>query len=215
MAKKKTRAKKSLPPQPAQLVDVLPAETAKAVALPKISPIDRKFVGHYAINANASAAVRFAGYQVEAAAQKGYELLMNPDIQAHVSAARAKLGEIHFDLANSIIRQLDVMRLADVTDLYDSAGKLRDPSQWPEAVKLLVNGIEIEEEHRGKGDDAYIVRTKKVRLESRKSVIDTLAKILGVLRGPAGGEGDGDFSDPRPKFPTAVVFNITVGEPKR
>lgn len=209
MAAKKKTAEKKLPakvngkahPAVEKVVE------GEVISLPKISPQEKRFVGHYAIHANAAAAVRFAEYDVKAEPQKGYELLMNPDVQAHVAQTRAKLGEIHFDLANSIIRQLDVMRLADITELYDGEGNLRDPRDWPEGVKLLVNGIEVEEVMTGEGDSAGMVRTKKVKLESRKGVMDTLAKILGVLRP--------DNQPDAPRVPTAVIFNVTVGGVKQ
>lgn len=183
------------------------AISGEVISLPSIDPAEKKFVAHYAIFANGAAAVRHAGFELANHKEKAFELLTKSHIQAHVKHLRTTLGEIHFDVGNQIIQQLNRMREADVTEIYDGEGNLRDPKDWPEDVKLLVNGIEIEEEMRGEGDAAYLVRTKKVKLESRKGVMDTLAKILGVLK------PDNDQS--ATMAPTAVIFNVTVGEVKR
>lgn len=176
----------------------------EVIPLPRISKQDLKFCAHYACYVNGADAVRFAEYEIEPIGirDKAYHLLTRVDIQAHIAHARTRLGTLHYDLGNQIIQQLNDMRLADPTEAYDEAGNIRDPRDWPPELKKLLVGIEVEEEMRGEGDETYLVRTKKVKFDTRRGVMETLAKIIGALK-DTGGLGDGAGM--------SVTFNVTVG----
>jgi len=113
--------------------------------------------------------VREAGIQTKAEYQFAHDLLRRSEIQAEIKRSRPAFGDLHFRLAEESIATLRAMANADITQLYDADGNLLDPQEWPADLKLLVSGIEIEERMQGEGDGAEMVRTKKVKLESRRA----------------------------------------------
>jgi phage terminase small subunit len=145
--------------------------------LPPLNDQHQKFCAHYVICFNAAESARQAGFSEATARSIGHSLLTRADIQAHVRAMRAELGELHFDLANRVTAQLIRMASADPTKMLGANGDLTDPATWAEEEKSLIVGLEIEEKEVGEG--AEFIRTKKVKLESRKGVLDSLAKITG------------------------------------
>lgn len=157
-------------------------EVVEVESLPKITPEEFRFVLNYAVRANGSQAVREAGWEGTAVAHRAYSLLRRTDIQQHIQAARTKLGALNYDMAQQIIDQLNDMRLADPTEMYDADGNVTDPATWPEGLKLLLVGVETEEHMTGEGEGQIMVRTKKVKLESRLAVMNTLAKILNLIK---------------------------------
>lgn len=149
--------------------------------LPKLNARETKFVAHYSVHFNGAAAVRFAGYQSIRPNEYARELLTKPHIQKHVDLVRKDLGTLHFDLANQATAKLAAMMSADRTQIYDADGNMLDPKDWPEECKLLLAGIEIEEVMVGEGDAAHMVRTKKVKLEAPKGIIDSVHKVMGAI----------------------------------
>lgn len=148
-------------------------------SLPEISPQHAAFVAHFVQHFNAARAAREAGYAPGSSRQEGSRILARPDVQAHVRFAKAQLGELHFELHEQMLHQLREMLGSDITNILDADGNLLDPQQWPDNEKLMVAGIDIEERMVGEGDAQEMVRTKKVKLESRLSVIDRIAKLTG------------------------------------
>lgn len=192
----------------AQRKELLPAKPGDAPP-PPLSLELMKFCTHYAIHFNASEAVRHAGIETQAPGHYGYELLTKPEIQANIRAIRAQHGEMHFDLSNQLIDQYNRMRLARVEELFTATGDIRDPRDWPEELQLLVNGVDVEERMVGEGDAQELIRTKKVKLESRKGVMDSLAKILGIAV-----ERSDVTSGGKPLPAMTPIINVTVGGKK-
>jgi phage terminase small subunit len=190
MAKKNSIRSGKVMERVTEAVVIKPVE-GEVIPLPRISKQEEKFVGHYAVFANGAAAVRFAGYEVSEMSvyQQSFRLLRKSDIQAHITAARDKLGDLNFDVSNRIMQKLDAMMEADITEAFDAQGGITDPASWPEGLKMLLLGIEVEETLTGEGDNTGLLRTKKVKFDSRRSVMETMAKIVGALKG---GSGDGD-----------------------
>lgn len=178
--------------------------------LPVLGPREAKFVADYVIYFNGSRAVRQAGYDTVAPGEYARQLLNKPEIRAHVEAAIKEIGTLHFKLHDENTARLIAMRDADRTDLYDADGNVKDPREWPEALKFLLAGIEVEEQMKGEGDEAFLVRTKKVKLVDPKGIIDSLAKITGQwIERSQFLDRNGKPTDP----PSAVpVLVISVGD---
>jgi len=176
----------------------------------KLNPREQKFIAHYAVHFNGTRAIKFAGYETTAPAEYAYELLRKPHIQAAVREVTKDLGDLHFQLANEVTADLTVMKNADRTAIFDADGNVIDPAKWPDECKALLCGVETEEHMTGEGAAAMMVRTKKVKLESRKSVLDSLAKITGQFVDRT------QFLDRfgKPTDPAAgrAVIELTVGE---
>lgn len=180
-------------------------------SLPKLTPQEQKFIAHYVVHFNGAEAVRFAGYKSIRPNEYARELLTRKNIQAHVEELRKELGTLHFDIYNRAVAKLIAMMEADRTALFDADGNLLDPKEWPEDLKLLLAGIEIEETMVGEGDEAQMVRTKKVKLEGPKGIIDSLAKLTGHLVDRTQLlDKNGKPTDPPPA--AAPIINLTVGK---
>ena len=174
--------------------------------LPKLNGREAKFVADYCVFFNGARAVRNAGYETTTPQEYARALLTNTNIQAHIKARLADLGELHFKLHEENTERLISMRDADRTDIYNEDGSLRDPREWPEACKQILCGIEVETEMRGEGDAAYLVRTTKVKLSDPKAIIDSLAKITGqwIERSQQIGK-DGKPVDPAQVTPVLII----------
>lgn len=190
-------------------------KSADAALLRAEAAREAKFVAHYSVHFNGAAAVRFAGYETGPGNDRHYarELLTKPHIQAAIRKRVGDLGELHFELANEVSARLQQMAFADRTAILDADGNLIDPRDWPDDCKALLAGIEIEEQMKGEGEEAMLVRVKKVKLSEPKAILDSLAKITGqfIERSQMLGK-DGKPVDP-PAAMQAVV-NITVGGKK-
>jgi len=182
---------------------------SNGIPLPKLRGKELRFVADYAIHFNGAHAIRAAGYKGALScnpSEYARELLRKPDIQAHIDHEIKQLGELHFRLHEENVGRLTSMRDADRTAIFDADGNILDPQKWPEACKHLLCGIEIEEEVRGEGEDAYLVRIKKVRLETPRAIVDSLAKITGqwIERSQWIGK-DGKPVDPANVQPVLIV----------
>jgi hypothetical protein len=177
-----------------------------------LNPRELKFVAHYCVHFNGSAAVRFAGFESVRPNEYAYELLTKPHIQAQINQVIESLGDLHFRLADENTGRLKAMRDADRTAIFADDGSLIDPKDWPEECKLLLAGIETEERVAGDGESAHLIRVKKVKLEPPKGIIDSLAKITGQFIERTQQLG----KDGKPIDPPAVqpVINVTVGAPE-
>lgn len=143
-----------------------------------LTPKEKKFVAHYCIHFNGTAAVKHAGFETVAPGQYAVQLLTKRSIQARVNKVIEGLGELHFRLADEVTGDLRAMKRADRTAILNEDGSLKDPADWPEECKLLLAGIDIEERTVG-DENPVIIRTKKVKLEAPKGILDSLAKITG------------------------------------
>lgn len=143
-----------------------------------LTPKEKKFVAHYAVHFNGTAAVKHAGFGTISPGQYAVELLTKPKIQERVNKVIEGLGELHFRLADEVTGDLRAMKRADRTAILNEDGSLKDPADWPEECKLLLAGIDIEERTIG-DENPVVIRTKKVKLEGPKGILDSLAKITG------------------------------------
>lgn len=141
-----------------------------------LTPKEEKFIAHYCVHFNGAAAVRHAGYESIAPNEYARELLTKPHIQDRVGKVIESLGDLHFRLADEVTGQLKAMKGADRTAIFKADGSLIDPKDWPEECKMLLAGVEVDEITVG---DKVIGRTKKVKLEAPKGILDSLAKITG------------------------------------
>jgi phage terminase small subunit len=184
---------------------------AKKDKAPLLTPKEEKFVAHYCVHFNGAWAVRYAAFETNWPAQYAAELLAKPPIQARVDKVIEGLGDLHFRLADEVTGQLKAMKNADRTAIFDADGNLIDPKNWPEECKLLLAGIEVEQLFEGAGEDRkQIGVTKKVKLETPKGILDSLAKLTGQWIERS------QFLDKhgRPIDPPAAaqpVINVTVG----
>lgn len=179
----------------------------------------KKFIAHYVVHFNGAAAYRFAGFECAdgSASELARRLLSRVEVQTQIDAEIKKLGDLHFRLHEENTARLVSMRDADRSLIFTPQGEVKDIDEWPEELKAMIAGIEVEELWQGQGEDRVQIGVlKKVKFDSPRSIIDSLAKISGqwVDRSQYL-DKFGRPTDP-PSSSIQPIINVTVGvEPKK
>ena len=84
--------------------------------------------------------------------------------------------------ADWVLRQLLTEKTADLAELFDERGRMRDVSAWPEAFRHgVVVGIESFEEYEGRGPERVATgMVRKVKLADRTRHLELIGKHVGV-----------------------------------
>ncbi|MDR6511477.1 phage terminase small subunit [Novosphingobium capsulatum] len=128
---------------------------------------------------NATEAAIQAGYggpkkSRTAAGRIAHDLLRRPDIAAQIDAAKAERSERTKIDADWLLRRLAEDVDADIADLYDDAGNIKKPKDWPDAWrKGLIAGIET----LGTADGAIVT---KIKLADRTRIKELIGKHTDV-----------------------------------
>lgn len=203
MTAKRKRGTKRSKAQLAAVPELVPTDEVEK--LPKLSKLHMLFCTHYAMSFNGTKSVIDAGIPSVRPNEMARFLLSKPDIQKAIRVIRKDFGELHFDLRNQLLEQYNAMRMADPTKMLDENGNLKPPNEWPEDCKLLLNGLEVEE--MTIGDGAGMQRIKKVKLESRRGVMDSMNRVIGGFNDKVDHTSGG-----KPLAAgSTVVYNVTVG----
>ena len=146
-------------------------------------PITRKaqlFVDEYMIDMNASAACRRAGYKGRPDSI-GPRLLGNAGVAEAIAVAMAR-RQIRTQVdADWLLKRLHREAMADMADIYDTAGNLLPIQEWPiEWRQGLVSGFETVHEREGSGDDARRMLVRKIKLADRTAILDKIGRHVGV-----------------------------------
>lgn len=71
---------------------------------------------------------------------------------------------------------------SDIRDLFDAKGNIRDTSEWPAELAMMVQGLDVAEmfDRGEEGKEQLIGLLKKVKLADRLKAADLLAAISGL-----------------------------------
>lgn len=147
----------------------------------KITPKRERFCLEYVVDFNASAAARRAGFKTHAAGQMGYDLLKLPEIQARISDLRAKAANEYNVTKESLMQILRDIAGANIESVTDpETGQILPLDQWPENMKRVTSGIEVDELYTGTGENRVQIGVRrKIKLSERTKAIELLNKMLG------------------------------------
>jgi len=150
-----------------------------------LSERQQRFVDEYLKNPNGTQAAIRAGYAVLSAAAQAVRLLRNDKVLQAIAERSRKIREQADIDAAQILRQLSLMITVRIEDLFDDAGNLRPPSEFPDGAQYLIAGIETEENYEwiGSGEDrerVFTGYTRKIKLESRLKAIELAGKHAAV-----------------------------------
>ncbi len=137
----------------------------------------RRFVEHYLVCANASAAARRAGYAEGTAKAAGSRLKRSPAIVAalaQANAARAKRLSIDAERVLEEVARLSFVDLGDLVDWRGGALRLKDPAEIAPADRAALAQISFVAEKGG--------TRVKVKLFDKLRALEILAKHLGLLK---------------------------------
>lgn len=149
----------------------------------RLNERQQQFVAEYLVDLNATQAAIRAGYSPRTAGSQGFDLLKKPEIAAAVATKQAeRAAQTGIDAA-WVLRRLADEASADMSDLYDEAGDLKHPKDWPEVWRRgLVVGVETFQVSIGKDDEGkpLYAPVRKVRLTDRIKQLELIGKHIGV-----------------------------------
>jgi phage terminase small subunit len=174
---------------------VLPPQTSaekKHHSERELSYRRERFILEYLKDGNAAQASIRAGYSGKGGANAvGARLLANASICERIRAARDRLDH---ELNLSVERVLrEQMRIAfmDPAQLFDADGNLLPINRMPVDARRAITGIEVEEIYDyDRGTKTRVGTLRKVRFANKQPALDSLTKHLGILREPAGSDGE-------------------------
>jgi phage terminase small subunit len=144
-----------------------------------MTPKQRAFVNEYAVDLNATAAAKRAGYSPKTAMQIGEQNLRKVEIKAAIkvsSDARAARTEI---TADKVLRELAKIGFGDVRDLFTSEGHIRRVEDMEPTVSAIIQSIEVVV--RKADDGTATEHTAKIKLWDKLSALDKMGCHLGLF----------------------------------
>ena len=147
---------------------------AKPKGLPPLNPRQELFVLEWFKDGNASRAAAAAGYAPQGARMRGYALLANPRVKAHIAAKRDK-REKKFDVtAEKVLEQAARMAFVDPRAYVNAAGELIPLHQLSDEAAAALQGLEVDQGQNGKMRTRY-------KLVDRGAAVDKLMRHLGMF----------------------------------
>lgn len=147
----------------------------------------RQFAYEYPIDFNGVRAVIAAGYSKNGAAVRACKLLKNPLVRAAIGkAVRERLDQTNVD-ADRVLKEVIYCALRDPIDLCDEQGRIRVNSleNIPEQTRRCIDGIKCKQ-HTDR--DGNVTQEIELKLVSKISALDLLAKYFGLLQPERGGD---------------------------
>ena len=147
------------------------------------SPRKNKFIAEYLVDLNAQAAARRAGYTPlkDGTCHHGSDLLKEPYIAQCVKEAldrRQTRVEVKQD---DVLREAMRLGYSDLRKAFNRDGTMKPVHEWPDDVASFISSVKISEIYgRGKGRPV-IGQLKEIKLWSKVSALELLAKHLGIL----------------------------------
>lgn len=169
------------------------------MALP---PKKRRFVDEYLIDLNATQAAIRAGFSARTAYSAGQRLLKNVEVASAIKDAQVALAERTGITQERVIRELARIGFADVRQLYDSKGNLKNIQDMDDETASALAGIETESKSvkaDGDEDDEFILTTvRKVKRWDKVRALELIGKQLGMFveHHEVGGKVTIVFDDP-------------------
>lgn len=148
-----------------------------------------RFVDEFMIDRNATEAAIRAGYSKPSAGAIGCRLLKDVKICAEINKRSAEQSTRLQITADRIMQEYERLALLDPIDLFRPDGSMKDLSEMPEDARRAIVGIEIRELKDGTaaldgggGIHALETTLKKIKLADKKGALDSLAKIMGMMK---------------------------------
>lgn len=155
------------------------------------------FVEEYLVDLNASAAAVRAGYSKQWGRTHASHLMSNPKIKAAVDdAMRRRAQRVQVD-ADTVLRELLRIAMADLGQIFDEDGKLKPLHEIPEEARRAICSVETDElfddgiasdelEPQGHGGALRRHRnavgvTRKVKLWDKLKALEMLGKHLKLF----------------------------------
>lgn len=142
-----------------------------------------RFVDEYMIDQNATQAAIRAGYSPRSAGMQGGRLMQNDEILAEINRRAALISASKGITAERVIQEYINLALLDPLDLFNPDGSMKRLEDIPEGARRAIGGLELRELAPMDTPVGQIsVTLRKVKLIDKRGALDSLAKIMGLMR---------------------------------
>ena len=177
----------------------LPARPKASQSPHAVEERRKLFVERYLVNGgNSTDAAKHAGFSPATAGQKGAQIYAEPWVQeqirlrTQVVIAKAELTTERW------AKEMAAIAHFDPGELYDETGQLIPLWELPEHVRRAISAIDVERRREGRGDDAQVVETTKIKTHDKNTALANVGKHLGV------------FAEDNHQRTTAIQVNIQL-----
>lgn len=149
----------------------------------KAGNLRMRFVDEYVIDQNATEAAIRAGYSRVSAAAIGCRLLKDVKIRTEIDKRLNIVSANCGITAERVLQEYECLAFLDPMDLFTADGHLKPMNEIPEKARRAIAGLEIIQ-MKATGTEEVTIESllKKVKLTDKKGSLDSLAKILGMMK---------------------------------
>lgn len=156
----------------------------KSKAKPKeLNEKQKMFCKEYIVDFNGTQAAIRAGYSKRTAAVQSSEHLRKPNIRVELAKLiKERSDKVGFDAKELLKHLVDDVR-ADISDLFDDEGRLRQPHEWPLPFRQgLVGGIDVTQlfEYDTHGNKEQVGIVTKIKLADRTKLKELAGKHVDI-----------------------------------
>ena len=135
------------------------------------------------IDRNGSEAAKRAGYAARSAGVTACRLLKDTKILAEINKRSAEQTTRLQITSDRIMQEYERLALLDPLDLFKPDGSLKDLADIPEDARRAIGGIDIRQLKDIEIPGGVIAASiHKIKLVDKKGALDSLAKILGMMK---------------------------------
>lgn len=147
-----------------------------------LTPKQKRFVGEYLIDLNATQAAIRSGYSAKRAQEIGWQQLQKTTVQAAIQEAIAERERRTEITQDRVLRELGRIGFSDIRQLFTIDGTLLAPHDWPDDIAAAVSSVEVDELFEGRGEvRVSIGYTRKVKLWEKNSALEKIGKHLKMF----------------------------------
>ena len=135
------------------------------------------FCREYIKDLNGKQAAIRAGYAEASAEVQACRLLSHDKVKHFVQVLMDKRNAKLEVSSDDVLRELMKIGYADIRQIFNEDGTIKDPKDWPDDIAKCIASIEVLEEHEGYGKDkVFIGYTKKVKFWDKTKCLELIGK---------------------------------------
>ena len=146
----------------------------------KLTPKQAAFVEEHAIDMNATAAAKRAGYSAKTAGWIGPQLLAKTHIAAAIAEKRADRSERTGITADRVLQELARVAFFDPRKAFNDDGSMKPLSELDDDTAATIAGLDLAEIRDSEGQPIGVL--KKIKIADKLVALDKLARHLGLLQ---------------------------------
>jgi len=147
---------------------------------PLKSILQEAFVTNLLTKLNQTDAYRNAGYKAKKPDRAANQLMRNNKVVARVAYKRAVLAKLTDVTAERVIKELAKIGFSDIRDYLGTDNEIGDISTLEPELTAAVESVQSDIRHDS-GDSRGYTEKVKLKLHSKLSALDMLAKHLGLF----------------------------------